>query len=38
MPNLIEDALASNLATWLTSHRPEPIPTSVPIHVANRDD
>ena len=38
MPNLIEDALASNLATWLVDNRPEQIPTSVPIHVANRDE
>jgi hypothetical protein len=38
MPNLIEDALASNLATWLADNRPEAIPTSVPIHIANRDE
>ncbi len=38
MPNLIEDALASKLAAWLADNRPEPIPTSVPLHVANRDE
>jgi hypothetical protein len=38
MPNLIEDALASKLATWLAANRPEAIPTSVPIHIANRDE
>lgn len=38
MPNLIEDTLASKLAAWLTDNRREPIPTSVPIHVANGDE
>ncbi len=38
MPNLIEDALASKLAAWLADNRPEALPTSVPIHVANRDE
>ena len=38
MPHLIEDALASMLAAWLTANRPEALPTSVPIHVANRDE
>lgn len=38
MPNLIEDALASNLAVWLADNRTEAIPTSIPIHVANRDE
>jgi hypothetical protein len=38
MPNLIEDALTSNLATWLNGNRPEAIPDTVPIHVANRDE
>ena len=38
MLNLIEDTLASKLAAWLTDNRPEPIPDSVPIHVANRDE
>ncbi len=38
MPNLIEDALASELAAWLADNRPEALPTSVPIHVANRDE
>ncbi|MCH7226669.1 hypothetical protein [Haloferula sp. A504] len=38
MPNLIEDALASKLATWLADNRPEALPISVPIQVANRDE
>jgi len=38
MSSLIEDALASNLAAWLTNNRPEGIPVTVPIHVANRDE
>ncbi|MCP5535387.1 MAG: hypothetical protein H7A51_04035 [Akkermansiaceae bacterium] len=38
MPNLIEDALATKLATWLEANRPEEIPSTVPIHVANRDE
>lgn len=38
MPNLIEDALASKLAAWLADNQPEALPTSVPIHVANRDE
>jgi hypothetical protein len=38
MPNLIEDALASKLAGWLHQNRPEAIPGTVPIHVANRDE
>ncbi|MCH7228781.1 hypothetical protein [Haloferula sp. A504] len=38
MPNLIEDALASKLATWLDENRPEAISATVPIHVANRDE
>jgi len=38
MSTLIEDSLTSNLATWLNSNRPETIPGSVPIHVANRDE
>jgi len=38
MPNLIEDALASKLAAWLAVNRPEAIPTTVPIQVANRDE
>lgn len=38
MPNLIEDVLASKLAAWLSDNRPEALPTSVPIHVANRDE
>ncbi len=38
MPNLIENAFSSKLAAWLTDNRPEALPTSVPIHVANRDE
>lgn len=38
MSNLIEDSLTSKLATWLNDNRPETIPDTVPIHVANRDE
>ena len=38
MSNLIEDALTSKLAAWLHDNRPEEIPGTVPIHVANRDE
>lgn len=38
MPTLIEDALTSKLANWLNANRPEAIPSTVPIHVANRDE
>ena len=38
MSNLIEDALTSKLAAWLGDNRPEAIPATVPIHVANRDE
>ena len=38
MPNLIEDSLTAKLATWLNGNRPEAIPATVPIHVANRDE
>ena len=38
MSNLIEDALTSKLANWLSTNRPEAIPDTVPIHVANRDE
>ena len=38
MSNLIEDALTSKLAAWLNDNRPEAIPATVPIHVANRDE
>ena len=38
MPNLIEDALTGKLAAWLDDHRPDAIPPTVPIHVANRDE
>ena len=38
MPNLIEDSLTAKLADWLTDNRPEVIPETVPVHVANRDE
>lgn len=38
MPNLIEDRLSSQLAEWISSHRPEGIPDTLPIHVARRDE
>lgn len=38
MSNLIEDALTSKLAAWLSDNRPGTIPVTVPIHVANRDE
>ena len=38
MPNLIEDRLTSLLADWIDSNRPQGFPTSIPIHVANRDE
>lgn len=38
MSNLIEDALSSKIAAWLTDNRPADIPESVPIQVANRDE
>jgi hypothetical protein len=38
MPNLIEDRLTSLLAEWIHTHRPENLPTSIPVHVARRDE
>jgi hypothetical protein len=38
MPQIIEDALTSKLAEWIDENRPESIPASVPVHVANRDE
>lgn len=38
MSTLIEDTLATELAAWLGDNRPEALPTSVPIHLANRDE
>ena len=38
MPNLIEDRLASLLATWIDTHRPIGFPASIPVHVARRDE
>jgi len=38
MPNLIEDRLSALLAEWIDTHRPEGFPTSVPVHVARRDE
>ena len=38
MPNMIEDRLASLLAKWIDTNRPEDFPATIPIHVANRDE
>jgi hypothetical protein len=38
MPQIIEDALTSKLAEWIDENRPESIPASVTVHVANRDE
>lgn len=38
MSTIIEDALTSKLAAWLSDNRPESLPDNVPIHVANRDE
>jgi hypothetical protein len=38
MPNLIEDRLASLLASWIDAHRPVGFPLGIPIHVARRDE
>lgn len=38
MPNLIEDRLSSLLAEWIDTHRPEDFPTTIPVHVARRDE
>lgn len=38
MPNLIEDRLSSQLAEWISTHRPEGIPETLAIHVARRDE
>ncbi len=38
MPQIIEDALTSKLAAWINENRPESVPSSVPVHVANRDE
>lgn len=38
MPQIIEDALTSKLAAWIDENRPEFVPASVPVHVANRDE
>ena len=38
MPNLIEDRLASLLATWIDTHRPVGFPLAIPVHVARRDE
>jgi hypothetical protein len=38
MPNLIEDRLTSLLADWIDTNRPQDFPTSIPVHVANRDE
>ena len=38
MPQIIEDALSSKLAEWIDETRPESIPATIPVHVANRDE
>ena len=38
MSKLIEDSLTSNLVTWLIANRPAAIPSSIPIHIASRDE
>jgi hypothetical protein len=40
MPQIIEDALTSKLASWIDGNRPEGFPgaTALPVHVANRDE
>ena len=38
MSHSIDDALVSNLAAWLDVNRPDGLPTTIPIHVANRDE
>jgi hypothetical protein len=38
MPNLIEDRLTSLLAAWIEANRPEDFPTTIPVHVARRDE
>ena len=38
MPQIIEDALSSKLAEWIDENRPESIPATIPVHVANRDE
>ena len=38
MSHSIEDALVSNLAAWLDANRPDGLPTTIPIHIANRDE
>ena len=40
MPNLIEDRLASLMAEWIDSNRPDGFPDSsaMPVHVARRDE
>ena len=38
MPNMIEDRLASLLAEWIDSNRPDEFPATLPVHVARRDE
>jgi hypothetical protein len=40
MPNLIEDRLSAQLATWINDHRPIGFPNAatLPVHVARRDE
>lgn len=38
MPNLIEEALTTQLAAWLNANRPADISATIPIQIANRDE
>ena len=38
MCSLVEDSLTSKLASWIDDNRPAAIPSTIPIHVANRDE
>lgn len=38
MSQIIEDALVTRLAPWISDHRPEAVPENVPVLIANRDE
>lgn len=38
MSQIIEDAIAKNLAGWIAANRPATIPADVPVLIANRDE
>ena len=38
MSALLDDALTSKLVSWVAVNRPDVIPPTLPIHVANRDE